>query len=359
MTKEVSYKPNTTTIENLPFPVVLYPGHYGAFFAFKKDANSEAHFCSCAYEAIENYIKIRKVSTFYQNTDPTKMYILDSLTFPRSIVEDLMSKRVSPEVVFKKLKFADKLCHECNLQTPSYRYCHEMYGGAFKQNYGWYANKQGFEWGYDRHNSKVLISDACPDELLNLIEDEDFKKAKKRIDEINNRTSHLEGIRGSLSDVEMQELRSLFTERTNLFKKSSKHYRKINNVIENEVRSKFGHKKVGEAWTSETILYYIVKKLFPNNIVHRHYRPGFLDGLELDIYIEGLNIGIEYQGIQHYKPVKHWGGEESFLRLKERDKRKKKICQTEKVPLIYFEHNEGLSDKLVSDRLSVIYNVKI
>jgi len=32
----------------------------------------------------------------------------------------------------------------------------------------------------------------------------------------------------------------------------------------------------------------------------RHYRPDFLQGLELDIFIDELKIGMEYQGIQHF-----------------------------------------------------------
>ena len=53
---------------------------------------------------------------------------------------------------------------------------------------------------------------------------------------------------------------------------------------------------------------------------HHHY---FLRGLELDIYIKDLRVGIEYQGLQHYKPVKHWGGEGALKELKIRDRKKK------------------------------------
>ena len=103
---------------------------------------------------------------------------------------------------------------------------------------------------------------------------------------LNDNIRLLEDKWSKLNESEKQEFNSMMRERIELSKSFSKHHRKISNVIENEVRMKFGHKKVGEAWTSETILYYIVKKLFPQYTVHRHYRPSFLDGLELDIYIE-------------------------------------------------------------------------
>lgn len=354
MEKEIAFKEKTTAKENLPFSIVLYPGHYGAFFAFKESDNSNPHFCSCSYEAIENYIRIRQLQPKYLNSDPRRMYILDPHNFPASIVEDLMSNNVQEDDVINHLHFGEKLCHECNLQTPSYRYCHEMYGGAFKQNYGWYIAKQGFEWGFDRHNTKSLIPEASPDELLLLIEDKEFNDIRARMDSLIEKVRALESRWTDLDEKEKEDFGAFLRERNELSKSFSKHHRKINNVIENEVREKFGHKKVGEAWTSETILYYIVTKLFPDQTIRRHYRPDYLEGLELDIYIEGLNIGIEYQGIQHYKPVKHWGGEESLVRLKERDKKKRSICKKLKIPLIFFEYNEGLSDDLVLRKLSEV-----
>lgn len=360
MEKEISFKENTTAKENLPFSVVLYPGHYGAFFAFKESDSSNPYFCSCSYEAIENYICIRQLQPKYLNSDPRRMYILDPHNFPASIVEDLMAKDVPEHDVMNHLNFGEKLCHECNLQTPSYRYCHEMYGGAFKQNYGWYVAKQGFEWGYDRHDTKTLIPEACPDDLLVLIEDNGFKRTRERMNVLGDNIRLLENKWSKLKEDEKQEFNSMIRERIELSKSFSKHHRKISNVIENEVRMKFGHKKVGEAWTSETILYYIVTKLFPDLIIRRHYRPDFLGGLELDVYIEDLKIGIEYQGIQHYKPIKHWGGKEALEKVKGRDKRKKMICKQLGISLVYFEYNEGLSDDLVLRKLSgVISDNKI
>ena len=101
----------------------------------------------------------------------------------------------------------------------------------------------------------------------------------------------------------------------------------------------------------ETILYYIIESLYPDKTIHRHYRPDFLHGLELDIYIDELKIGVEYQGIQHFRPVKYWGGEESFRKLQERDKRKKQICDNLGIKLIYFNYDEDLSDDYVFEKL--------
>jgi len=117
------------------------------------------------------------------------------------------------------------------------------------------------------------------------------------------------------------------------------------------VRIKFGYKRIGEAWTNETTLYLIVQSLFPNTTILRHYRPAFLQGLELGLFIKELNIGIEYQGIQHFKPVAHWGGERAFRQLKARDKRKQELCKRVGIDIVYFTYKDDLTNELVLRRI--------
>lgn len=257
------------------------------------------------------------------------MFVLDSHDFPTALVEFLINKGVSNDnSVLEHVQFKDKICHECNRQTPSYRYCHEMYGGVFKQTYGWYINKQAYEFGVHPINNTV-ISDLCPQEILDLL--------------VMNPNV--------FPEYRQQLAKKDFNKAYELNKRFNQQERRVWRVIENEVRQKFGHKKVGEAWTSETILYYLVRSLLPGRIILRHHRPDFLEGLELDIYIPELKIGIEYQGIQHYKPVRHWGGNKALKKCKERDYRKREICKRHNIKLIYFTYDEDLSEKIVLDRL--------
>lgn len=326
--KEIAFKDNTINKENLPFPIVLYPGFYGAFFGFKKEENGYIFLCSCAKEAIENYIRLRLSKPVPQNSEPARMFILDKMCFPKDLVDKLMKIKVPNNNVFKYLEFENKLCHECNKIVPDFRYCHEMYGPAFKQNYGWYINKQGYEYGVEPISNET-IPEICPQEILELIKLDPVKTVK---------------LYYRLQSTD-------FGKSEKLRKELEKQTRAIWNIIENEVRQKFGHKKIGEAWTSETILYYIVKSLFPNETILRHYRPNFLEGLEIDVFIKELKIGIEYQGIQHFKPVKHWGGKKAFDKLKERDEKKKKLCNTFNTNLVYFNYEEELSNNFVLSRI--------
>lgn len=330
--KEIAYKDNTITKENLPFPIVLYPGFYGAFFGFRKNEISPIVFCSCSKEAIVNYIKIQmaeKDSIGY-NADGSKKFFLDYGRFPQTFTDELIKKKVPQKSrVIKNFRFENKICHECNKVVPKYRYCVEMYGGAFKQNYGWYICKQAYEWGLEPPNLYVTPY-LCPQEILDLIE-LDPRKTITLFHDLMQK-----------GEVEKAlEIKS----------KLDKQRRRVWNVIENEVRFKFGHKKIGEAWTSETILFYIVQSLFPKMTILRHYRPEFLKGLELDIFIKELKVGIEYQGLQHFEPVNHWGGKEALQKLKERDKKKREICSFLGIHLVYFKYNEGLSNETVLVKL--------
>ena len=107
-----------------------------------------------------------------------------------------------------------------------------------------------------------------------------------------------------------------------------------------------------DGWTSETILYTLIRTLFPELTIKRHFRPKYLEGLEIDIYIEEMKLGIEYQGIQHFKPVAHWGGKEALKQLKIRDERKKVLCNNLGIDLVFFNYNEDLSQDFVGNRLS-------
>jgi hypothetical protein len=327
--KEIAYRDNTIAEENLPLPIVLYPGFYGAFFGFLQRGDPSIILCSCAKEAIENYLRFQLSKPIPVNADTGRMFILDSMYFPRALADTLIKHGVQNNYkVINYLVFENNLCHECNRVVPKYLYCHEMYGVTFKQNYGWYINKQAYEFGIEPILNRV-IPEICPQEIL------DFTK----LDPVVTRNRYQKLIKTNPDEADR------------INKEVEKQNRRIWKIIENEVRQKFGHRKIGEAWTSETILYYIIRSLFPDMTVRRHYRPDFLQGLELDIFIEELKTGIEYEGIQHFKPVNHWGGLESLKKLKARDKKKKEICSSLSINLVYFKYDEGLNSDLVLTKL--------
>lgn len=116
----------------------------------------------------------------------------------------------------------------------------------------------------------------------------------------------------------------------------------------NQVREESGLKKIGEGWTSETLLYKITKaimKEYDIEVLH-HYRPKWLAPQEVDVYFKVgcQEFGIEYQGIQHYKPIKVFGGVEGFENTVKRDKKKRQLCEEHNLKLLFFKYTDSITE---------------
>ena len=116
---------------------------------------------------------------------------------------------------------------------------------------------------------------------------------------------------------------------------------------ENRHREKIGIPKIGEGWVSETQLYNLLKSHYRDYEIIHHGRPNWIKPQHLDIYFPKENIGIEYQGSQHFKPVEFFGGEEAFEKTLMRDKRKKKLCKDNNCKLIEVLPNYD-ADKVIN-----------
>lgn len=89
-----------------------------------------------------------------------------------------------------------------------------------------------------------------------------------------------------------------------------------------------------ELWASQFLdecgLEYTSQKIYPNLF-------GLNGGhLSYDFCIHGtmMDILLECQGVQHYKPVSYFGGEAQFIRQQEHDRRKREYAANSRIPLI-------------------------
>jgi hypothetical protein len=103
---------------------------------------------------------------------------------------------------------------------------------------------------------------------------------------------------------------------------------------EDDLRVSRGLPKIGEGWVTETDLFHKLRDAFPDEIVLHQSRPKWLGRQHLDIYFPAANIGVEYQGEQHQRPMEHLGGEERFQRQRELDDRKRTLCKANGCELI-------------------------
>lgn len=105
-------------------------------------------------------------------------------------------------------------------------------------------------------------------------------------------------------------------------------------------------------WKSEQTLFTIVKKEYPDALFQ--FRPRWLEPQNLDIYIPSINVGIEYQGIQHYESIDFFGGEEAFAYRQKLDARKCRLCAENGLTLIAWPYTDDISTKSLKAKIAEI-----
>lgn len=93
----------------------------------------------------------------------------------------------------------------------------------------------------------------------------------------------------------------------------------------------------------ETTLKNLLEKHF-NNVLYqvKSDTTGFdwLGRQSLDFYIPEIKTAIEYQGEQHFKPVKYWGDEEKFIYTRSLDIQKHNKAENNNVDVLYFRYGK-------------------
>lgn len=70
--------------------------------------------------------------------------------------------------------------------------------------------------------------------------------------------------------------------------------------------------------------------------------------LRYDFYLPSYDIYIEYDGEQHFRPVKNWGGKKAFKDLQERDKIKDIFCENNSLKLYRISYMDDVIEVLKS-----------
>lgn len=116
------------------------------------------------------------------------------------------------------------------------------------------------------------------------------------------------------------------------------------------VLSRFGVRRT-DRFGMEEMLFLFAKGACRGLDVKHQAHLEVLRGLELDVWIPQLKVGLEYQGIQHYEAQNHWGGEAALIGVRERDNRKRQACEEHGIVLLEFRYDKRLDDYSVYRRL--------
>lgn len=104
-------------------------------------------------------------------------------------------------------------------------------------------------------------------------------------------------------------------------------------------------------WKREAQLFQLVRELFPDQRVLREASPDWLGRMRLDIYLPELQLALEHQGEQHYRPIGAFGGEEAHARVVERDALKRHLCQANGVEVLDVRFDAPISRAALRQRL--------
>lgn len=113
---------------------------------------------------------------------------------------------------------------------------------------------------------------------------------------------------------------------------------------------------------SQTILYNKLVQRYPNlDILFEvgNKTVPWLERQRFDIYIPSLNIAIEYNGHQHYMPIKYFGGELTYQKTLEKDELKRQKCKSNDCLLLELKYNYTNEDfnalcSQINDRTGLI-----
>lgn len=102
-------------------------------------------------------------------------------------------------------------------------------------------------------------------------------------------------------------------------------------------RESFGERNISIYLENKNIEF-IRQKKFPD--------CKYVGHLPFDFYIPNMNICIEYDGIQHFKPIDIFGGIKEFEKTKIKDKIKNEYCAKNNITLIRISYADKIYEKL-------------
>jgi len=121
---------------------------------------------------------------------------------------------------------------------------------------------------------------------------------------------------------------------------------------ENLLREDHGIPRIGEGWISETELYWLVGRIYPDAL--QHASPKWLKPQHLDVYVPSKKLAFEYQGRQHYEPVEFFGGKEAYDSTIKRDQLKARKCKKNDVVLILWKYTEPIDRSTLVSKLDQV-----
>lgn len=111
-------------------------------------------------------------------------------------------------------------------------------------------------------------------------------------------------------------------------------------------------KRIPLRWRSEREMFDVVYDTFDD--AKFQFRPDWLAPQNYDVFVPSINTAFEYQGIQHYKAIDFFGGEEALKKRILLDDRKKQLSKQHGVNLIEWHYEETITKATLKKKLTVL-----
>lgn len=131
------------------------------------------------------------------------------------------------------------------------------------------------------------------------------------------------------------------------YKNRYRYYRDLASQVEEKL---ILENKLPAKWKSEQELYKLIKDILPTARIH--YSPNWLSPQHLDICVPEIDLAFEYQGLQHFTPIKVFGGEDNFQKRIELDLRKKRLCADNGIHFLEWHYNEPITKIILIRKLN-------
>lgn len=112
-----------------------------------------------------------------------------------------------------------------------------------------------------------------------------------------------------------------------------------------------GEEKIAQ-WLTNNNFKYQRQKQFHDCLSQKKQYP-----LKFDFYLPQQNMCIEFDGIQHFELIKHFGGEQGFITRKENDNIKNLYCNQNRIKLLRISYKDNIENKLSVNLLKEELNV--
>ena len=347
--------------------IYKYMDTTGSYVGFKENKKSPVYMCSCSRDGIKKDIEmINRKAKVYDEYDFFDVVWYIGPLVPRDIFKSLDfnmlmefkdNNRIDVDELLNKIPFKNRICRICKVEDNkhgkiSFEEFTELklfYKHQVMNELNVYSNF-GISGGCRRVNYDV-------NEYRQKKVDDKYEVEVKEIDLYLEDIKKVVPIALEFYDENMELDIRYYTDNKRFYED-----RKYFEDMDIALKEKLGYGKSIGRWKREEELYSLIKKIYPKSNIIYQYRPNFLynsitNGQQsLDIYIQDLNIGVEYQGKQHYEPVEIFGGEEGFLETLRRDKEKYELCKNNGIKIAYIKYNEKFTIDNIKSIIDEVIN---